>query len=330
MTSPKDAAIILLGMGESCAAEILKILGQKDVEAIIECMSNMEDLTEQEVIKTLNAFFRETHKSSGLTATSGNYLRNTLVSAVGTDIAGSLMEGNSLIEELKGIELLKWQPLHLIADAIRDEHPQIITVILLCLDNDKAAEILAMLPKETSRVVIKRMTQLTPLSQQAMQTLSDYLEEYFTQSTKFKVLTADVVDKAANIISRLDVETENEIITYLGEENKEVSEKLQEKLFPFEKLEQLDNRSLQTLLAEVDNDQLVLSLKGADEGLKKVFFKSMSSKSVDLIKDDMESLGPVKLIDVLLAQKNIVEKAKQLAKEDKITIPSARKNLIIR
>lgn len=326
MTSSKDAAIILLGMGETCAAEILKILGQKEVEMIIDIMNCMEDLSEQEVIQALNNFFKETHKHSGLNITSGNYIKNTLVSAVGTQKAGSLMEEDSLIGELKGIELLKWQPLHLIEDLLRDEHPQIITVVLICLDSDKAAQLLYSLPKPVSKEVIRRMTNLTPLSQPAMQTLSDYLEEFFTQSIKFKVLTTGAMDKAAHIISRLDADTEHEIISYLGKEDKELSEKIQDKIFPFEKLAQLDNRSLQTLLAEVDNQQLLLCLKGADEQLKTTFFKSMSSKSADLLKEDLESMGPVKIKEVLQAQKSIVEKAKQLAQEDKIIIASARQN----
>ncbi|MFI4962903.1 MAG: flagellar motor switch protein FliG, partial [Legionellales bacterium] len=267
------------------------------------------------------------HKLSGLNGTSGNYIKNTLVSAVGSHKAGSMMEGNSLIDELKGIELLKWQPLHILEDALRDEHPQIIAVVLLCLDSDKAAQVLHSMPKSVSRVVVSRMTKLVPLSQSAMQILSDYLEELFTQSTKFKVLTTDAMNKAANIISRLDSDTEHEIISYLGKENKELSEKIQEKIFPFEKLGQLDGRSLQTLLAEVDSQQLLLCLKGADEALKKTFFKSMSSKSAELLIEDLESMGPVKIKEVIQAQKSIIEKAKQLAKDDKIIIPSVRKTV---
>lgn len=326
MTSAKDAAIILLGMGETAASEILKILGQPEVETIIEIMSSMEDLSEHEVIKALNEFFRETHKQSGLHAASSNYIRNTLVNAVGSHKAGSLMESSSLIEELKGIELLRWQPIHLIEDAIRGEHPQLITVVLLCLESDKAAQIVHSLPKDTGKDVVRRMANLAPLSQSAMRVLSDYFEEFFTQSEKFKVLTTDVMDKAANIISRLDAATENEIITYLGKDNKELSEKLQEKLFPFEKLAQLDSRSLQTLLAEVDPEQLLLCLKGVDDELRNVFLKNMSAKSADLLMEDLESLGPVKIKDVMQAQKAIVEKAKQLGQEERIVIPSIRQN----
>lgn len=326
MTSSKDAAIILLGMGESCASEILKILGQKEVENIIDIMNYMDDLSEHEVISALNEFFKETHKMSGLNATSGNYIKNTLVSAVGPLKASSLMESNSLTEEQKGIELLKWQPLHLIEDALRGEHPQIITVVLLCLENDKAAQIINNLSKPVSKEVIRRMTNLGPLSASGMKILSDFLEQFFTRAEKFKVLNHDVINTAANIISFLDADTEKEIISFLGKEDKVITEKIQERIFPFEKLANLDNRSLQTLLKEVDNAQLTLSLKGADETIKKAFFKNMSSKSAELLKEDILSLGPVKLKEVIQAQKNIVHQAKQLAAANKIIIPTARKD----
>lgn len=326
MTSSKDAAIILLGMGESCASEVLKILGQKEVESIIEIMNSMEDLSEHEVIQALNKFFKETHKMSGLAADSGNYIKNSLVNAIGSHKANSLMESNSLTGEQKGIDLLQWQPLHLIEDILRDEHPQIITVVLLCMENDKAAQIISSLPKHVNKEVIRRMTNLGPISDSGMKILSDYLEQIFTRTEKFKVLNHDVINKAASIISFLDSDTEKEIISYLGKENKEITNKIQEKIFPFEKLAQFDNRSLQTLLSELDTNELALSLKGADESIKTAFFKNMSSKSAELMKEDIESMGPAKLKDIIQAQKNIIRQAKQLAAANKIIIPSSRKD----
>lgn len=329
MSTLKNAAIILLGMGESCAAEVLKRLDYKDVEAIIDIMNNMDEVSEEDVIKAVNAFFKETKMLSGLNLSSDNYIRNTLVSAIGNEKAGSLMEESSLMSELKGIELLRWQPLHLIYELLKEEHPQIITVALACLDSDKAAEIISMLPTELHKDVINRMTQLKPLSQGAMETLSDHLEEQFTQAARFKVLVSDSMKGAADIVSRLDAKTENEIISYLAEKNQDLSQRLQEKLFPFEKLIDFDKRSLQILLNEVDQDILVLALKGTDDTVKNVIFSAMSSKTVDLIEDDMDAMGPVKIEDIIQSQKAVVEKAKLMAMEDKISLPSLnQKNTI--
>lgn len=331
MSSRKNAAIILLGMGENYAAEILKILSHKEVEAIIEVMNNIDDVSEHEVIKALNDFFKETQITSGLNASSENYLRNTLVSAMGSEKADLMidLDKKSKSTTLKGLELLQWQPIHQIVSALQDEHPQIITATLMCIESELSAQILKSLPKPLSQDVIKRMTHSNPVSQYAMMTLSNYFEEQFTRTEKFKLLTSNGIDLAANIIAQLDVESENEILSSLKKENQEITEKIQDKLFPFDKLAHLDNRSLQTLIAELSNDDLVLALKGADDEVKAIFFKNMAAKAAELLQEDIETKGPVKLSDVLGAQKRIVAVAKKMSKEEKIFLTTSKDNTTI-
>ncbi|MFI4918656.1 MAG: flagellar motor switch protein FliG [Legionellales bacterium] len=332
MASRKNAAIILLGMGENYAAEILKILDHKEVESIIEVMNNIDDVSEHEIIKALNDFFKETQVTSGLHASSGNYLRNTLVSAMGSEKADMMMNVDTQPKSnpLKGLELIKWQPVHHIVSALQDEHPQLITITLMCIESEQAANILKLLPKTVRKDVITRMTHSNPVSQYAMNALSTYLEEQFTKTEKFKLLTSDGINLAANIIAQMDVESENEVMTSIGEEYQEMNEKLQEKLFPFEKLAQMDKRSLQTFLAELDNNDLILALKGSDDELKERFFQNMSAKSAELLKEDIETKGPVKLSLVLEAQKRIVNIAKKLIQEEKIFLTSTNDNTTIR
>jgi flagellar motor switch protein FliG len=326
MSSRKNAAIILLGMGENYAAEILKILSHKEVESIVEAMNTIDDVSEHEVIKALNDFFKETQITSGLNASSENYIRNTLVSAMGTEKAELMIESDKKPKPnaLKGLELIQWQPLHQVVAAIQDEHPQVITVTLMCLPSEQSAKILKSLPKELSQDVIKRMTHSNPVSQYALNTLSQYFEEQFTKTEKFKLLTADGIDLAANIIAQLDIESENEIMASLQKDHQDITEKLQDKLFPFDRLTQMDGRSLQTLLSELSNDDLILALKGADDDIKTIFFKNMSGKSAELLREDIESKGPVKLSDVLSAQKRIVAVAKKLSKEEKIFLSTSK------
>lgn len=320
----KNAAIVLLGMGEQYAADILKNMSHKEVEAIIDIMNNIGDISEQEVFNALNEFFNETQHTTGINVASSEYIRNTLVSAVGEDKAEYIIDESCRPDDLKGIELLKWQPVYVIVDVLQDEHPQMITVALSSMESEKAAEVLNWLPKDLSKQVVKRMTELSPVANYAMTTLSDYLEEQFTQTEKFKLITADGINMAANIIAFLDGDTESEIMSFLTDEDKTVFDKLQDKLFPFDKLTQMDGRSLQTLLAEVENQDLVLALKGAEEGVSRAFYKNMSSKTVELLKDDMDSLGAVKIDDVQAAQKRMIMLAKKLGEAQKIILPSAR------
>jgi len=324
MPGRKNAAILLLGMGEECAAEILKNLNQTEVETIVKSMSNMEDVSEQEIISTLNAFFAETKHASGLNLASEAYIRKTLVSAIGSDKADTIMEENSLICQHKGFELLKWQPTYLLIDILKEEHPQIITVTLMCIDSGKAADILKGLAHELNQEIIVRMTKCKPVSHYAMTMLAEYFDEKLTKQEKFRILAIDGIHIAANIMQRLDGVVEEGILRRLSDENKTVALQLEDKLFPFEKLIELDSRSLQTLLVEVDNNLLVMAIKGADDEMKAVLYKNMSNKTVSLLKDDLESLGPVKLVDVLEAQKKVVELAKKLGAEDKILLPTAR------
>jgi len=324
MDKLKNAAIILLGMGESCATEILKNLSPKEVESIIETMNHMGEISEHEVIKALNAFFNETNTTTGIHVTSNEYFRKTLLSAVGQDKAGTIFDETYMADELKGCELLKWQPLYSIVDVLEDEHPQIITVALMCLDSDRSAQILRLFPQELSKNIIKRITQLTPVSSYAMNTLSEYLEEKFTQSEKFKLITADGINIAANIIANMDAKAEDDVMSYLTTENNETYEKIQERLFPFERLAKLDGRSMQTLIAEISNDELILALNGAQESIQAMFFKNMSTKSVDLLKDDIDSAGPVKTQDSIEAKKRIVALAKKLIGEQKIYLSDAK------
>jgi len=326
MSSKKNAAIILLGMGEASAAEVLKTFDHKEVEIIIESMNSIGDVTEGEVIAALNAFFNETKTVSGISASSNTYLHNSLVNAVGSHKAESMFDKDESNSTAKytGLELIKWQPTYQIIDALHEEHPQIITVALMCLDSDKAAEVLKSLPTDIRKDVVKRITNCGTVSQFAMQTLSDYLESQFTTSEKFNKITADGVDLAVNIISKLDVETESEILTHIQAEDEAMSTQLADKLFPFEKLVEMDAKSLQTLITEANQDDMVLALKGADEDIKTQFFDNMSSKTAELLQDDMDATGPVKLSDVFDAQKRIIVFAKELSKDEKIFIPSGK------
>lgn len=312
MANLKHAAIILLGMGEACAAEILKGLSHKEVDIIIETMQNLGDISEYQVIQALHDFFRETKTTTGIQVTSSKYFRNTLLSAVGFDKAESILDETLLAEEYKGIDLLKWQPLYSILDALEDEHPQVIIVALMSLDSELAAKILNCFPSDVKKSIIKKMTNLSPVSSYAMQTLSDYLQEKFTNSEKYKQITADGVDRAANIIRCMGDDSEREIMTYLTKEDKIISDKLQDKLFPFERIATLDRKVLQELCQAADHDNLVLALHGANDDIKQAIFGNMSSKTVELVEEDLSSLGSVKPSAVIDAQKRLVEQAKQL------------------
>lgn len=313
MDKIKNAAIIILGMGEKCAAEILKNMSPKDVQAIIEAINQIDNVSEQDVVKALNEFFNET-TNSAVDITS---IKNLLFSAVGSNQHTDGIDD----DQAKWIESFKWQPQETIIAMIQDEHPQVVSVILsVILNGDKASKVIKGLPKNLQNQVIKKASGLSPISVFAMEALADFFKNKLDNTETYNAITVDGVEAVANIISYLDSETEREIMTDLTNTDKLLTEKIQEKILPFERLAHLDNKSLQTLLKDVKSEDLVLALKGVDEYIKSIFMKNMSQKAAEILQDDIEAKGPVKLAVVVEAQKKIIRLAKKLADEEKIVL----------
>ena len=320
MNKVDRAAILLFGMGEQQAADILKHMSQKQVEKIIASMNKLGDVTEIDVLESLNNFFEESHNQSGVGVSSQKYIRNTLVTAIGQDKATSLIDKTSLGDKAKGLEVLSWQLPQVIVDIVEDEHPQVLAIILNYLDSEKAAKILQVLPKEKSIDILKRMTHIGPISPVALEDLAGVIEQSLTQIDNFKELPLGGVSVTANIVNYLDSEMEHEVLNSISEGDEELANKIQEQMFPFEKLASLDDRGLQTLLREISNDDLVVALKGVDQVLQELFFKNMSERAGEMLKDDLEVQGPIQLSKVQDAQKKIVATAQRMAKEGQIVI----------
>ena len=319
MDKIKAAAIVILGMGDKCASEILRNMNQKDVQRVMEAINSIEAVSEEDFLKALNEFFKESNNTLGVDLSSKENIKNSLTSVLG--LKGFEGEDGEIS---KWIELLKSESAINIVDLIQDEHPQVLTAILVILsqiNNDKASSIAKELPKVLQGQMVKRMTKITPISTYAIDALSEFFESSLdTTEERYNVINVDGIEAAANIMSYLDCEVEREIISELSTSNKAVADKIQDKILPFEKISQLDQKSLRTLLADVPNEDLVLALKGVDDYIKNIFLKNMSSKSGDILRDEMEALGPVKVSRVVEAQKRIIVLAKKLGKEEKIIL----------
>jgi len=326
MDKIRKAAIILLGLGDDYAEEILKNMSKSEVHKIMEVINTLDTISEDDVIQAMNEFFNVT-EGTGIDIVSKEHLKNSIVSALG--IKG--MEKIDL-EKSKWLELIKHEPLDGILDLIREEHPQVITalvVILTQLGSLRASEITKAQTKEMKNDIIKRMSVIAPMSTYGLQALGIFIERELDCSDRYGVVTVDGVDVVANLISNLDAETEREIISELSSKDKALAEKIQDKLLPFEKLAYLDPKSLQILLKEISPDDLVISLKGSNEHLRNSFMRNMSTKAAEILKDDLESKGPVKLSNVIEAQKRIILLAKKLAKEEKIILTSKSDNDVV-
>lgn len=331
MDKMKNAAIILLGLGEKCAAEILKNMNPKEVHSIIEAMSSIENISEQDVLKAMNDFYKET-TSGGIDYASREHIKNSLLSVVSSKGMGNFLQGVDADKE-KWFELLKTQPGSVIVDLLQDEHPQVITAVVMLIFNysssEKGSTLIKLLPKPLQNQVLKRMTNIGTVSRVAIDALATYFDQELESSEKLNAVSVDGLETVANIISYLDTNTEREILTELNNSDNSLGEKIQDKIFPFQRLTELDAKSLQVLLKEVKNEDLVLALKGVDDHIKNIFMNNMSTKAAELLKDEIDSKGPVKLSHVVDAQKKIVRIAKKLHEEEKIFLSSKNNNDII-
>lgn len=322
MDKIRNAAIILLGIGEKAAAEVLKNMHPKEVREIINAINGIDSITEEDVVQAIYEFFVESNNSAGIDLSEKEQIKNSLLSAVGGKNV-DFFQGTST-DKNKWLELVREQPVNNIVHLIQDEHPQIITAIIIVIFNnissEYAANIIKGLPKEKNRQILKRITTIGYISSYAIDSISNYFQAELENSEKNNIIPIDGLDTVANIISYMDSETEKEIMTEIAGDDKELNEKIQEKMFTFSKLADLDKKSLQTLLSEIKNEELIFALKGVDQHIKDVFYQNMSTKSAEILRDDLEAKGPVKISQVLDAQKSIIRLAKKMAEEDKIIL----------
>ncbi|MEZ5499514.1 MAG: flagellar motor switch protein FliG [Steroidobacteraceae bacterium] len=314
------AAILLMTLGEQDAASVLKQLDPKEVQRVGAAMAQLAAVSRQEVSAVLDQFSGELGQQSNVGLDSNNYLRKVLNEALGEDKANSVVDRILGKRSSSGLEALKWMEAKSVAEMLRFEHPQIIATVLSYLDSDHSAEILNGLQETTRADVITRIATLDGVHPSALSELDQVLERQFSGSNATKSSGFGGPKVAADILNLVGAASEGKIIEAITQVDEQLAQKLQDLMFVFTDLVSIDDRGMQELLREVPGDKLVLALKGADEDVKQKFFKNMSERAAGMLKDDLESKGPVKLSEVEGAQKEILLSARKLAEEGRIQL----------
>ncbi|VAW56951.1 Flagellar motor switch protein FliG, partial [hydrothermal vent metagenome] len=220
----------------------------------------------------------------------------------------------------KGLESLKWMDARSVAEVIRLEHPQIISIVLSYLDPDQSADVLKMLPERARPDILMRVAALEGVPPSALQELDQIMEKQFSGSQNVSQNTMGGFKTAANILNFMEASIEGAIMESIGEHDQDMQESISELMFVFDNLNEVDDRGIQALLREVSTDSLTLALKGADEGLREKILNNMSKRAAEMLREDMEARGPVKLSEVELAQKDIISTARRLAEDGDIVL----------
>ncbi|MCC6544156.1 MAG: flagellar motor switch protein FliG [Nitrospirae bacterium] len=316
----EKAAILLLSLGEDVASEVMKNLDAKEIRVIGTYLSKANKI-EPEKVKTVVKEFHEIATSAESFIFGGeDYVRSVLTKAMGSEKAGKVMENLEISSEDKGLDSLKWIDPRGIANLIRCEHPQTIALILAHLDADHASHVVALLPAAIRSDVMLRIATIEGVSPGVIREIEDVLNKELQMGGSIVEKKIGGPDVVAQILNSLDRSNESEIMSSIEQSHPDMAEKIRKMMFVFEDLMNVDDRGMQEIMKEVGKEDLMMSLKGAGDDLKAKFFKNMSERAAQGLKEDMEAKGPVRISEIEKSQQVILKVAKRLEEEGKIVI----------
>ncbi|HLF96938.1 MAG TPA: flagellar motor switch protein FliG [Methylococcaceae bacterium] len=314
------SAVLLLAVGQDHAAQILKHMNPREVQQLGTAVTSLSNVNSDTVNAVLHNFYDTIQSQTALGMDTGEFVRGALTKALGEDRANTVLDRMVAGTDSQGLELLKWMDARSIADLVRQEHPQIVAIIFSLLDSDQASAVFEYLPEKVRADVVLRIASLEGIQPAALKELDSIMSQQLTGSSQSKQSALGGIEAAANIMNLLDGSTEAAIMEQIMEIDPTVGEKIQDKMFVFEDLADVDDRGIQTLLREISTDTLLLALKGADEALKEKIFRNMSKRAAEMLREDMQVAPPAKLSDVEGAQKEILGVARRLSESGEINL----------
>ena len=314
-------AILMLALGEEGASEVMKFLGPREVQKLGEAMTSMKAIAQEQVENVLEDFNNVANLNSSLGLDSDGYIRSVLTKALGDDKASSLLSrilgGGG---DASGIESLKWMDAESVADLIHNEHPQTISTILVHLERDQACEILGCFTERLRNDVLLRIATLSGVQPTALRELNDVLTKLLSGNDVMKKQPMGGTRTAADILNFMGGEHESSAMAHLKSYDPDMAQKIMDEMFVFENVMEIEDRGIQLLLREVQSDSLIIALKGASEEMREKIFKNMSQRAAEMMREDLESKGPVKLSEVEAQQREILTIIRRLADEGQISL----------
>jgi flagellar motor switch protein FliG len=317
LSGPEKAAVILLALGEDQAA-IWEALDEEEIKEVSQAMAGLGTVSAS-VVEALMVEFVSGMSSTGAIMGSFEQTQRLLASF----LPGDKVEG--LMEEIRGpAGRTMWDKLAnvneaVLANYLKNEYPQTVAVVLSKIKGEHAARVLAALPEDFALECVNRMLRMEPVQREILDKIEQTLRTEF-MSNLARTSKRDSHEMMADIFNNFDRQTESRFIAALEERNREAAERIRALMFVFEDLSKLDPGGVQTLLRGVEKDKLGLALKGASDSLREMFFSNMSERAAKIMREDMESMGPVRLKDVDQAQVAMVQVAKDLAAKGEIML----------
>ena len=318
----EDAAILLMSLGEEEAAGVFKHLEPKEVQKLGETIAKLKVISRQKVHDVLERFDAVAETQSSLVADTDEYVRSVLRKALGDDKANLLLDRILQGSDVSSIESLKWMDAASVAELLRNEHPQIIAAILSHLDFDQTSSVLRAFTERQRNEVMIRIATLDGIQPMALKDLNEVMSQVLAGGERMKKQNLGGVKTAAEIINMMGTSIETSVLDYIREADAELAQKIMDNMFTFDDLEKLDSKGIQALLKEVQSESLLVALKGASAELKEKIFGNMSTRAAEMLREDLETRGPVRLSEVEGEQKEILKIVRRLVDEGQIVILS--------
>ncbi len=320
MNGVRRSAILMLALDEDSAAEVFKFLSPKEIQQLSMEMAEMGQVSHEDMQQVMMEFHRETEEFIALNLNSSEHIRSVLTKALGSERATSIIE--DILETSgsgSGIDSLNLMEASMVAELIRDEHPQIIATILVHLERHQAADILELFDDKLRNDVVLRIATFSGVQPAALQELTEVLSGML-DGQNLKRSKMGGVRTAAEILNLMNSSLEETAIETVRAHSEDLAQKIIDEMFLFENLMDVDDRSIQLVLKEIDTNSLVVALKGAPEGLMEKFLRNMSRRAADLMREDMEARGPIRVSQVEAEQKAILQVVRRLADSGEIVL----------
>ncbi|WP_193182435.1 flagellar motor switch protein FliG [Nisaea sediminum] len=318
ITGPEKAGILLMSLGEDQAGKLFALLDDEEIKEVSQVMAGLGTVSSN-IVERLFVEFAEQVSSTGSLVGSMDSTERLLTKVLGGDRVSAIMEeirgpaGRTMWDKLANVNE------QVLANFLKNEYPQTVAVILGKIGQAHAGKVLSILPENFAMEVVMRMLRMEAVNKEIEKDVERVLRTEF-MSNLARTNRRDAHEMMAEIFNNLDRATESRFLSALEERNKDSAEKIRSLMFTFEDLARIDPAGVQTLLRAVDKDKLTIALKGASEELKDLFFSNMSERAAKLLREDMQSLGPMRLKDVEDAQTAMVTAAKDLADRGELVI----------
>jgi flagellar motor switch protein FliG len=320
LAGTQRAAILLMSLGEQDAANVLKQLDAREVQKLGIAMAELKEVSREQMSSVLDKFIGIADSKANIASGSQDFVRRVLTQAVGKHKTELLLDRVMTGQTGQGIEALKWMEAKAVAQIISGEHPQIAAIVLAHLEPEQSASILPLLTEDMRTEVLMRIASLNEVPQSALTELDQLVEKQANAASPVALRKIGGARTVANILNAMEKERSGEELGKIEKADGEMHTRIKDLLFIFDNLLDVDDRGIQALLREVGSDNLAVALRGAEPEVQDKILRNMSKRAAEILKDDMEARGPVKLADVETAQKEIVVIAQRLAEEGTISL----------